>query len=252
MIAPVLHPAKLYDETYPCRCLCFGLTQITRTTPRRWMTLHLSQIFFTLARTFIYCSCSSLHRLKPMLQIHPLLVAVHDAAAGQVIGGKLHRDFVSRENPDEVLAHLARNMRQDLVLILQFHPEHRIRQRFNHRSHHLNGVLLGIAGVALLAFVVRLLRHKLLIASLLLANLKTGLYRRRYQLGPVAPLGRVRIHGPFAVTATVCSKCAEGLPSAVSATHSPRICTSGRPAFTIGSTAMTMPSCKRCPRPGSP
>src|ERR1700757_2238608 len=38
---------------YPWRCLCFELTQITRTTPLRWMTLHLSQIFFTDALTFI-------------------------------------------------------------------------------------------------------------------------------------------------------------------------------------------------------
>src|SRR5438132_494657 len=41
------------EMIYPCRCLCFGLTQITRTTPFRWMILHLSHIFFTEARTFI-------------------------------------------------------------------------------------------------------------------------------------------------------------------------------------------------------
>ena len=38
---------------YPCRCLCLGFVQITRTTPLRWMTLQLSHIFFTEARTFI-------------------------------------------------------------------------------------------------------------------------------------------------------------------------------------------------------
>jgi hypothetical protein len=37
---------------YPCLCLCFWLAQMTRTTPCRRTTLHLTQIFLTDERTF--------------------------------------------------------------------------------------------------------------------------------------------------------------------------------------------------------
>src|SRR6476661_7193880 len=38
---------------YPCLCLCFVFTQMTRTTRFRCTILHLSQIFLTDALTFI-------------------------------------------------------------------------------------------------------------------------------------------------------------------------------------------------------
>src|SRR5437868_4165746 len=63
----------------------------------------------------------------------------------------------------------------------------------------------------------------------------------------------VRIHGPSALTATVCSKCADRLLSRVTAVQpSASTFTAGFPAFTIGSVASTMPSARRGPRPGSP
>jgi len=58
--------------------------------------------------------------------------------------------------------------------------------------------------------------------------------------------GRVKTHGPFAVTATQCSKCAEGDPSVVTAVQwSDRILVSGFPRFTMGSIARTIPSFSR-------
>jgi hypothetical protein len=55
---------------YPCLCLCFAFAQITRTTPWRRTILHLSQIRFTDALTFIaillVASCRlSEHRAAP-------------------------------------------------------------------------------------------------------------------------------------------------------------------------------------------
>src|SRR5260370_618572 len=71
-----------------------------------------------------------------------------------------------------------------------------------------------------------------IVSRVYLAGLAPG-HCNSYHDGPVISFGRVRIHGPLAVTPTVCSKCAEGLPSPVSATPSPPIPPSGLPAFTL-------------------
>jgi hypothetical protein len=43
----------LLTSGYPCRCLCRGFLQITRTTFFRFTILHASQSLFTDGRTFI-------------------------------------------------------------------------------------------------------------------------------------------------------------------------------------------------------
>src|SRR5580658_11020900 len=58
--------------------------------------------------------------------------------------------------------------------------------------------------------------------------------------------GLVSTQGPLAVTATVCSKCAEYFPSSVTAVHLSALTRlPGLPAFTIGSMASTIPSFRR-------
>src|SRR5574337_937945 len=156
------------------------------------------------------------------------LVAVDNAPARQVVGRKLHGDLVARQDAYEVLAHLTGDVREHLMLVLEFDAKHGIGERLDHRGHHFDGVLFGIPRFAFLLVRVVPLAHTTPSA---------------YHDGPLISLGRVKIQGPFEVTATVCSKCAEGLPSAVTAVHSSTMRTSGRPAFTMGSTAITKPSC---------
>src|SRR5688572_16531344 len=81
--------------SYPCLCLCLAFVQITRTTPRRRTTLHLSQIRFTDARTFIITS------LGP----GPSALALHllqDPAARQIPRRQFHHYPVAHDQPDEV------------------------------------------------------------------------------------------------------------------------------------------------------
>src|SRR5580658_9651010 len=91
-----------------------------------------------------------------------LLVTIHNPAARQIVRRELHRYFVSRQNPDEILSHLAGNVRQHLMLVLELHAKHRIWQRLNHRRHYLYGILFRISRVALFFFLANGSRHILL------------------------------------------------------------------------------------------
>ena len=89
------------------------------------------------------------------------------------------------------------------------HAKHRVRQRLDHRGHHFDGVFFRIADAS-----------ALLLFRFAVSCPCAPAFALAYQDGPCTSRGRVKIQGPFAVTATVCSKCAESLPSVVTAVQS--------------------------------
>jgi hypothetical protein len=108
------------------------------------MILHLLQIFFTLGLTFIVVSSGAgavprrmrvvfsgnrggVRRRDPLLA-GPLLVAVDDPPAGQVVGAQFHHDPVVGQDPDVVHPHLPADMGQDLVPVVKLHSEEGIRE----------------------------------------------------------------------------------------------------------------------------
>src|SRR5579872_5513700 len=67
-----------------------------------------------------------------------LLEAEGDPALGQVVRRHLDIDPIAGEDTDAVLAHLARRMREDDVVVVELDPEHRVGQELGHRSGELN------------------------------------------------------------------------------------------------------------------
>src|SRR5918994_3485553 len=102
---------------------------MTRTTPRRLMTLHRSQMGFTLALTFTALSLCP----EP----------VGDPSPAQVVGAQLHLHPVAGQYTDVVHPHLARDVRQHVVPVLQLDPELRVGQRLGYGAFDLYDVFLG-------------------------------------------------------------------------------------------------------------
>jgi hypothetical protein len=92
---------------------------MTMTRPWRLMTLQLSHIVLTLARTFTVASFLFVRSV-------PLLVAVGDATSFEVVRSELYLDAIAWENTDVVHPHLARDMGQYFVAIFEFNTKHGI------------------------------------------------------------------------------------------------------------------------------
>src|SRR5580765_4633075 len=142
------------------------------------------------------------------------------------------------EDADVVLAHLPGDGREDERPVVDLHPEHRARERLDDLAFDLD-FLFFYGQTASSRGLDRAGR----------ANRGTSRNRPRQSGGSAVRAYRsktgaaVRIRGPAAVTATVCSKWAESEPSAVEIDHSSSCRTmSAPPALIIGSIANVIPS----------
>lgn len=92
---------------------------MTITRPLRRMTLHLSQIFFTLGLTF------TIRLLFSLLLL--LLVPVNDSTSCEVVWTQFYDHTIFRQDADVVLSHLPADVGENFVSIGELDAEHRIR-----------------------------------------------------------------------------------------------------------------------------
>src|SRR5215813_8129899 len=169
-----------------------------------------------------------------------LLRPVRDATPGEVVRRQLELHLVAGEDPDEVHPHLSGDVGEHLVApVVQDHPEHRIRERLDDRPFHLDGIILRqndpLSDPSRNEESAPPYQQGRAEASSSTGQPST------FQ-AVVPPAGRVSTSWPSSVTRMVCSQWALSRPSTVTAVHpSSRTSTASVPAFTMGSTASTMP-----------
>ena len=81
-------------------------------------------------------SATAVRRIK-------LFFAVGDASLGQIVWGNLDRDLVTRQNTNEMQAHLAGNRGDDLMPILQLDAEGGVGKQFLDGSFDFDAISFG-------------------------------------------------------------------------------------------------------------
>src|SRR5215217_8308788 len=97
-------------------------------------------------------------------------MAIDDARAVEVIWGDLNPNPVPRQDPDAEAAHLAGDVAEHLVAVVELHPEHRVRARLHDLAFEFDFLFFGqelddpdvrclraLAGLAQLVFDLRAL-----------------------------------------------------------------------------------------------
>ena len=84
------------------------------------------------ARLYLHCpSCSS----------DVLLVSVDDPPATKVVGAQFNDYPVVRKDSDVVHPHPSADVGQDLMAVIELHPEHSVRERLDHSALDLDGAV---------------------------------------------------------------------------------------------------------------
>src|SRR3712207_9542471 len=159
------------------------------------MTLQRSHMGFTLARTFT---------ASPSATLGP--EPVSDASPAQVVGAQLHLHPIARQYPDVVHPHLARDVRQHVVPVLELYPELRVGQRLGDGAFNLYDVFFG-QGPPLpqsLQDAPKLLKPN----KYLITPAPRITPQEHVSYPPCSPFW-VSTNGPLSVTATVCSRSEE-------------------------------------------
>jgi hypothetical protein len=68
--------------------------------------------------------------MKNISRAERLFFSENDSAFAEVVRRHFHRYRITRQNADEIQAHLSADMSDDHVFIFEFHSEHCVRQQF--------------------------------------------------------------------------------------------------------------------------